>query len=241
MVRKLRESERLLNEGKDLTEVLRHPRTARRRRLGPRARMPSPTGDTVDMVFVSDLRHFLDMPEDAPGPARRIAEHLTLVVRAATAGESGQAWVTALPCRRRPGRRPCKGQLAVFRTDVPASIEWRCTACRDEGVITGWEQSPFDLRRRTAELVSSPTVEALVTPEVAATLRSLLLVDTAGERLVFRARPIDGGVVLAGDDDDLEELLGYLAAEANDETNRRRQKRLDQAFEMLNGCVEQSR
>lgn len=97
---------------------------------------------TVIPVFVSDLRHFLDMPEAAPGPARRMAEHLTLVVRAATAGEGGQSWVTALPCRRRPGRRPCTGNLAVFRSDVPPSIEWRCTACGDEGVISGWERSP---------------------------------------------------------------------------------------------------
>jgi hypothetical protein len=80
-------------------------------------------------VFVSDLRHFLDMPEDVPVPARRIAEHLTLIVRAATAGEGGQPWVSALPCRRRPGRRPCPGHFALLRADVPPSIEWRCTAC----------------------------------------------------------------------------------------------------------------
>ncbi len=194
--------------------------------------------DTVEMVFVSDLRHFLDIPDDVPGPARRMAEHLTLVVRAATAGEDGQAWVTALPCRRRPGRRPCVGHLAVFRTDAVASIEWRCTACGDEGVISGWESSPFDLRRRRPELVSPPTVEVLVTPEVAATLRGLRLVDRAGERLVFRARHTDEGVVLAGDDDDFEELLGYVAAEANHETDRRRQKRLDTAFETLSGSTE---
>lgn len=128
----------------------------------------------------------------------------------------------------------------MFRADAPPSIEWRCIDCGDEGVITGWEQSPYDLRRRRPELVSAPTVEALVTPEVAATLRSLLLIDAAGERLVFRARPTDAAVVLAGDDEDLEELLGYLAAEANHETSRRRRTRLDQAFEMLKGCVEQS-
>jgi hypothetical protein len=34
-------------------------------------------------MFVSDLRHFLDIPDDAPGPARKMAEHLGFVVRAA--------------------------------------------------------------------------------------------------------------------------------------------------------------
>jgi hypothetical protein len=191
-------------------------------------------------VFVSDLRHFLDMPEDAPAPARRMAEHLTLLVRAATAGESGQSWVTALPCHRRPGRRPCTGHLAVFRSDVPPSIDWRCTACEDDGVISGWERSPFDLRPRRPTLVPAPTVHVTVTPEVAATLRALLLLDTASARLVFRARRTDEGVRLACDEDELEELLGYLAAEANLETDRRRQKRLDQAFEVLNDFLRQS-
>ena len=64
-------------------------------------------------MFVSDLRHFLDMPDDAPGPARNMAEQLGNVVRAATAAEAGAAWVSALPCRRWPGRRPCPGRIAV--------------------------------------------------------------------------------------------------------------------------------
>ncbi|MDQ3681435.1 MAG: hypothetical protein M3378_13045 [Actinomycetota bacterium] len=194
-------------------------------------------------MFVSDLRHFLDMPEDVPVPARRMAEHLTLIVRAATAGVGGQAWVSALPCRRRPGRRPCPGHYALFRTDVPPSIEWRCTDCDDEGVIRGWEGSVFDLRPRKPELVSLPSIRVVIPAELAATLRGLLLVDTTGERLVFRARLADDGegVVLAAGDDDLEELLGYVAAEANHEKDRRRQKRLDQAFQALSDVVDQRR
>lgn len=38
-------------------------------------------GDTVSGVYVSDLRHFLDMPAEAPAPARRMAHHLSLIVR----------------------------------------------------------------------------------------------------------------------------------------------------------------
>jgi len=194
-------------------------------------------------VFVADLRHFLDMPEDVPAPARRMAEHLTLIVRAATAGEGGQAWVSALPSKRRPGRRPCQGHFALLRTDVPPSIEWRCTACDDDGVIRGWERSIFDLRPRRHEPVSMPSIRVVIPAEVAATLRHLRLVDTAEERLVFRARLADDGasVVLAAGDDDLDELLGYVAAEANHEEDRRRQKRLDQAFQALTNVVDRPR
>ena len=98
-------------------------------------------------MFVSDLRHFLDLPEDVPGPARRLAEQLGLIVRAGSAGPLGRPWVSALRCRRRPGHRPCPGHLAIFRPEAPAPIQWGCPACGDEGTISGWQDSPYDLRR----------------------------------------------------------------------------------------------
>ncbi len=81
----------------------------------------------------------------------------------------------------------------------------------------------------------------VVPAEVVATLRDLRLVDTAGERLVFRAHVGDDAdsAVLAAGEEDLEELLGYVAAEANHEKNRLRQKRLDQAFRALKDVVDQ--
>lgn len=188
-------------------------------------------------VFVSDLRHFLDMPDDVPGPARRMAEHLTLLVRAATAGDAGGGWLTALPCRRRPGRRPCPGHLAVLRTDIPASVRWQCPSCGDEGIISGWERSPYDLRSAGATPGADDLLHVVVPPEVAATLRGLLLLDTERERVVFRARATGDGIVVSLSADDLDELLGFVAAEANHEVDRRRQKRLDAAFAVLNGAL----
>ena len=192
-------------------------------------------------MFVSDLRHFLDLPDDVPGPARRMAERLTLIVRAATASDAGTEWVTALTCDRRPGRRPCAGHLAVLRTDVPPSIAWGCTSCGDEGVISGWEGSPYDLRSRRQRARSADVRRVVIPAAAAATLRELQLLDSETERLVFRAEASEEGIVLVGDDDDLEELTGYVAAEANHEDNRRRQRRLDDAFEIITRAIEAPR
>jgi hypothetical protein len=181
-------------------------------------------------MFVCDLRHFLDLPDDAPGPARKMAEQLGNVVRAGTAADAGAAWVSALPCRRRPGRRPCPGRIAVFRPDLPARIEWRCNSCGDEGVISGWEGTYFDLRTPRAGRHDSAVAEVVVSDELAAALRELRLLDAECERLVYRARAADGGVVLTADDEELDELLGFVAAEANREPDRRRQQRLDRAL-----------
>jgi hypothetical protein len=110
--------------------------------------------------------------------------------------------------------------MHVFRTDVPPSIEWRCTSCGDEGVIRGWERSLFDLRPRTTEHhPNGGGVQSVISSDVAATLRGLMLVDSACERLVFRASLSPEGIVLVASEDDLDELLGYVAAEANHEEN----------------------
>ena len=188
-------------------------------------------------MLVTDLGHFLDLPDDVPGPARRLAEQLSLIVRAATAVDPGFAWVSALPCRRRPGRRACPGHVGVCRTDVPASIEWWCTSCDDAGMISGWERSPFDLRPRNPECDATDPALVTIPAEVAATLRSLRLLDSASERIVFRACATERGIVLAADEDDLDELAGFIAAETNHEPDRGRQKRLDVAFAVLNDAI----
>lgn len=162
-------------------------------------------------------------------------------MRAATAGDAGLVWVSALPCRRRPSRRACPGLLQLVRTDLPASIEWRCPVCEDEGVISGWQRTPFDLRAPGTNHDPTGDVRAVVSTQVAATLRTLTLVDSAGERLIFRATDSTDGVALVGSEDDLDELIGYVAAEANHENNRRRQKRLDAAFDALNDKPERTR
>ena len=211
--------------------------TARRTRIPGLLRRSWPFG-TVLAVFVSDLRHFLDMPDDAPGPARKMAEQLGNVVRAATAAEAGTAWVSALPCRRRPGRRPCPGHIVVFRPDLPARIEWRCDSCGDDGVISGWEGSYFDLRAPRLRRPNGTVADFIVPEEVAAALRDVLLLDPDCERLVYQARARDDGIVLSADGDELDELLGFVAAEANHEPNHRRQQRLDRAFAVLSDALQ---
>jgi hypothetical protein len=191
-------------------------------------------------MLVTDLHHFLDLSPEAPGPARRLAEHLSDIVRAASVGEAGMGWESALPCRRRPANRACTGRMIVLRTEPGVPIRWQCSVCEDAGLISNWEDSAFDLRRRHLTIAQARR-EIAIPNEVAAALRDLQLLDSNCERLVFSARAGDAGAVLAATDDDLEELIGALAAEANHEPNRRRQRRLDAAFDVLNGAAAQSR
>jgi hypothetical protein len=166
-----------------------------------------------------------------------LAEHLCNIVRAATAGDAGTAWESALPCRRRPANRRCPGRMIVLRTEPPAPIRWQCSVCDDEGIISNWADSPFDLRRRRLTL-ADPVNEIVISEDVAAALRELRLLDADCERLVFRIRAHNDRAILPATDGDLDELIGFVAAEANHESNRRRQQRLDTAFDTLSNAAQ---
>jgi hypothetical protein len=103
-------------------------------------------------------------------------------------------------------------------------------------VISNWEDSPYDLRRRRLG-IAGPVRQVVVSDETAAALRGLQLLDPDSEWLVFRMRSHHDGAVLFATDEDLEELIGFVAAEANHEPDRRRQQRLDSALDALEAAA----
>jgi hypothetical protein len=81
---------------------------------------------------------------DMPAPARNLANHLGAIVSALTSQPPGELRQTSVRCRRRPGRRPCVGQIwAVIEVDS-GLISWGCAACGDHGIIHHWEGTPWD-------------------------------------------------------------------------------------------------
>lgn len=88
------------------------------------------------------------------------------------------------------------------------------------------------VRRRHLTVTESAN-DIVIDYEIAAALRDLALLDPDCERLVYRIRAQRHGAVLSATDEDLDELMGAVAAEANHESDRRRQKRLDAAFDVL--------
>jgi len=69
-------------------------------------------------------------------------------------------------------------------------------------------------------------------------LRELVLLDPDCERLVFGMRAHPDGAILLASADDLEDPIGFVAAEANHKPNRCRQLRLDVAFNALTEAAE---
>lgn len=97
----------------------------------------------TDMTDLPDLR---DPDVDIPGAARRLTEYLGSIVETATTLPSMEEQDTKLRCRRRPGRKPCPGNIQLFCDDEEEEIEWQCTSCDDRGIISGWAGTHWDKR-----------------------------------------------------------------------------------------------
>ena len=52
--------------------------------------------------------------------------------------------------------------MIVLLQEFGTPVRWQCSVCGDEGVISNWEDSPFDLRRR--RLTVEGAVSEIVIP-----------------------------------------------------------------------------
>ena len=126
----------------------------------------------------------------------------------------------------------------VFR-HANGEISWACDVCGDEGVITGWEGSPSDLSELDDSYVDGDLIELVMPRESFDRVREVRLLDAASELLVARAQGCAAGVVVAGASGAFEELVGYVASEANAATNRRWAQLLDEACAALEAALDE--
>src|SRR3990170_7602289 len=68
----------------------------------------------IGSTWVTDLTHLIDdtggLNRLLTGPGRRLAQHMTAIVAAATI-QGFQGTPSCIRCRRRPQRRPCPGSI----------------------------------------------------------------------------------------------------------------------------------
>lgn len=96
-------------------------------------------------TWITDLTHFLEdsrLHPNLPGPARRLATYLGSIVVAVTSAEPDDP--LGVRCRRRPGRRPCPGEIEGFIDPESNQIHWACLVCGDNGLIANWEHTMWN-------------------------------------------------------------------------------------------------
>ncbi len=154
-------------------------------------------------TWVTDVQHLVaEFVKDAPAPAKRRAAFTREVVEAATCRDCNEPWISAVPCVARVGRRLCRGRIRIISSTLE-SIEWCCTECPDNGLITGHVGTPSDLseyapigklvfwgiddaerdflREHTAEMLELRSIISRAHPHV--DVPGLLLIDATVEEL----------------------------------------------------------
>ncbi|MGH2718650.1 MAG: hypothetical protein ACRDJU_08740, partial [Actinomycetota bacterium] len=187
----------------------------------------------VSLMYVTDMTHFAgvdELLEERFAVVRRFGHYLGHIVGAGTANAAGPTIHTALPCRRRPGHRPCPGRLLVRRSEAPAQIDWACPDCGDEGMIYNFEGSVWDLSPvQDAEEVWTVILE----PRPYGLLLGLNTLGIDSQRIVHAARTTSMGPALLATTEDLDALSGSVAAEASHEPKRPRRRDLDELSLLL--------
>lgn len=187
------------------------------------------------MFYSSDLRHFegIELDPATPAPAVRLAHYLRRLTRAATADGRAGLHATALPCRRRPGRKPCPGLLAVSLEQAPPRIHWECPECGEAGVIDGWKGSDVDLSTVSDIGSIGSEVRKVISRAGYQLLLNELIIDQDCERILYRARPHPDGVELSGPEDDFDVLMDAVASEAHHAINRSQRLRWNELYDQL--------
>lgn len=116
-------------------------------------------------------------------------------------------------------------------------IAWACDVCGDEGVITGWEGSPTDVSELDDSYADGAEIAVAMSRALFDLLLEVLILDASAELLIARAQGASEGVVLAGPSDAFDELVGYVASEANHESDPRRARLLDEACAVLEAAL----
>lgn len=97
----------------------------------------------MDGTYHTNMRHYLDGNGEiieAPGPARKLASFLTLIIDSTTSTRSVECQDTGVRCRR----RGCRGSILSRLIEDTGTICWHCPACGHNGVIVDWQVTKWD-------------------------------------------------------------------------------------------------
>jgi hypothetical protein len=104
-------------------------------------------------TYVADITHYLDetgeLAAQLPGPARKLASFLTLLIDAATGARAPSAGEhdSRIRCRA----KACRGTIRTSLSPAQDEISWHCPVCGHNGVISNWQNTKWNQLNRREE------------------------------------------------------------------------------------------
>jgi hypothetical protein len=190
-------------------------------------------------TWVTDITHFppLGSTDDLPKAARELRDFLGRIISAATARTNRTEFISGLPCRAKIGRSKCQGTISIRRQDLPTPvIHWQCTNCDEGGDITGWRSHAFDLSKGPAAAPDED--EKYLSIELSQIEFAVLLegenpFDSDSQRIILAAERTSTGVRISAWEGDMDNLIGFIASNANHTGNKKLKKQLLATFDKI--------
>ncbi len=98
-------------------------------------------------TYVTDITHYLDEAgelAEMPGPARKLASCLVLLIDATTGAFPVEDHDTNVRCRT----DACSGSIRSSLTSIDDEITWHCPDCGHNGVIRRWRGTKWNQAER---------------------------------------------------------------------------------------------
>lgn len=200
--------------------------------------------------FITDIRHLApdDGFVDLPDGAWQFRDYLGRIISAATARANLVSFISGISCRAKIGRKKCQGTLSIERQDLPSSvIIWQCTSCDEGGELSGWRGHLYDQskdRPYSPEPGEKYLSINLTVEEFTALLDSENTYDPDSDKIILTGEKTKTGVKISGWEGDMDNFIGYVAANANHTENKKLEKLLDAAYgriqKKLDDCFETS-
>ena len=108
---------------------------------------PSQPVSGMKQTYVTDIAHYLDETgelADMPGPARKLASFLVLLIDATSQVCPVEDHDTRIRCRT----DACSGSIRTSLSSLDQEISWHCPDCGHNGVIRRWQGTKWNQAER---------------------------------------------------------------------------------------------
>ncbi len=104
------------------------------------------------MVMITNIQHFMDENGEIPEltlEADILLQQFAAFIEAATVKYERPVTLSSTGCHKIYDGEFCDGDVEVWVYAETNQIGWECQECSEEGIITHWEGTPWDLRNYT--------------------------------------------------------------------------------------------
>jgi len=101
-------------------------------------------------TWITKMSHFNWSDEEAhsiPNEAKNIAEYFSKILSNAILNCNAYSDNTGVRCRRKPQRKRCTGLIKAKINSDNNEVDWWCPVCGDNGNISDWEGTRWDVKR----------------------------------------------------------------------------------------------